>query len=502
MKYLLTNARMRAAEKYTIEERGILSLTLMERAGTALADFAEQIAPRGRIVCVCGGGNNGGDGFVCARVLQSRGREVEAVFLAEKSSAECQINRSEFEMMGGKIKSDLPEGRISLLIDCLFGTGFHGEASPALDKLGAQMNGLRGQGVKILAADLPSGINGDNGIAARNAVQADYTLCFGERKIGAVLADGLDCCGEVHRADIGIEIAERESCFLLDDGYVGGIVKPRKRNSHKGNYGRAAIVAGCEKYTGAAYLSALACLRSGAGYTTLFLPEKLIPYYVLKAPEALLESINEGGRVAFNEENFEKLLAYDSIAYGMGLGESEDVALGAEYLVLNYTGRLILDADALNSLARYKKEGLKALFAAKKCDVVLTPHVKEFSRLSARTTTEILQGGLAVATEFAKEYGVTLLLKNAASIVTDGARVAANTAGCAGQAKGGSGDVLSGVVAGLLAGGLDVFEGVAAAAYLAGRAAELAAQTQGDYALLATDVIDCLGRAFLSVRGN
>ncbi len=503
MNYLLTNAQMRAADEYTINELKIPSLKLMERAGLALADEAERLAPRGKIVCVSGGGNNGGDGFVCARILLKRGRDIEVVFLAEKLSAECEINRAEYEMLGGKIRSALPEGKIALLVDCLFGTGFKGEFSESLSRLTEEMNERKERGTKILSADIPSGVSGDDGFAAKAAVNADVTLCIGERKAGVYLGDGPDHAGEIACADIGIRLPEKEPypyAFLADKELVSQIVKPRKRNSHKGIYGKAAIVAGSEKYTGAAYLSTLACLRSGAGYTTLFTPSNLLPFYALKAPEALLESLNEGGMVAFTEDNFEKLLSYDSVAYGMGTGVSEDVALGAEYLIRTYTGKLILDADALNSLAKFRLDELENLFAAKKCDVLLTPHVKEFSRLSDRTVTDILRSGTQAATEFALRYGVSVLLKNAATVIADGNKTAVNVTGTAGQAKGGSGDVLSGVIAGLCASGLSPFEGGVAGAYLTGKAAELAVQTYGEYSLLATDVIERLGEAFLSLR--
>ena len=500
MKYVLTNAQMRAADKYTIEEVGEPSLALMERAGIALADEAETIAPRGRIVCVCGGGNNGGDGFVCARQLLKRDRDVEAVFLPCKTSPECEINRSEFEMLGGKIGNRLPEGKIALVVDCLFGTGFHGELDEKAAELVLEINALKARGVKILSADVPSGVNGENGFAARETVEADVTLCIGELKTGVFLNDGIDFSGTPKRADIGIFLPHvDEYAQLVEREDVRKLLPKRKRNSHKGTYGKAAIVAGSDEYSGAAYLAVKAALRSGVGYTALFTPEAVLPHYLLKAPEALLEPLNEGGRVAFNEENFEKLLSYDAIAYGMGMGLCEDAYLGVKYLLENYTGKLILDADALNALAKFGKAEMQTLFEKKRCFVVMTPHIKEFSRISDLTVTEILSAGAAAAKPFAKAYGVTVLLKNAVTTVTDGEKVYLSIAGTAGQAKGGSGDALSGVIAGLCASGLSVTDGAIAGAYLAGTAAEFAAREYGEYSLLATDVIEKLGAAFLSL---
>ena len=500
--YVLTNKQMRDADGYTIEKLDVPSLTLMERAGIALADEAERLATTGKILCLCGGGNNGGDGFVCARILKERGRVVATACFAEKFSNDCAVNKEKWTACGGEI---LPEfsgaDEYALIVDCLFGTGLRGGVDGEMAEIIRRTNAQKKKGVKILSADIPSGLFGDNGLAKGVAVCADTTLCIGEIKAGVLLADGLDLAGEIKRADIGISLPEKKYAELMDHDTAKALLPIRKRNSHKGTYGKAAIVAGSDEYTGAAYLSyaAAACLRAGAGYTTLFLPSKILPYYLLKNPEMLLKSTNEGGRYAFTEENAEEWLGYDAVAYGMGMGCSQDVAAGAAYLLRRYAGKLILDADGLNSLAKYKKEELSTLFGNKKCDVLLTPHVKEFSRLSGKSVKEIVEEGLFAPCSFAEQYGVSVLLKNASSIITDGERIALNVAGNSGLAKGGSGDVLSGVIAGLCAQGLSAFDGARLGAYLVGTAAELAAKDESEYSLTATDVIACLGKAFLTL---
>ncbi len=284
----------------------------------------------------------------------------------------------------------------------------------------------------------------------------------------------------------------------INDEIAWELLPKRERNSHKGNYGRAAIVAGSVEYTGAAYLAAAACLRAGAGYTALFLPKEILPYYILKTPEILLRETNEGGRYAFNEGKMRGLLPYSSVAFGMGMGVSEEVFQGAKWLIENYEGKLILDADGLNSLAAYGKD----VFARKKCEVIITPHSKEFSRLSGLTVEEILADTAGAATGYAKKNGVTVLLKNAFSVVADGEKTMRNEAGNSGQAKGGSGDVLSGVIAGLCASGASIFDGGVLGAYLCGRATELAAKDVGEYSLTASDIVAYLGKAFLSVTEN
>ncbi len=300
---------------------------------------------------------------------------------------------------------------------------------------------------------------------------------------------------------VGLRL-ENNNSEILDADTIAAMLPKRKRNSHKGNYGKAAIVAGSARYTGAAYLATAACLRAGAGYTALFTPVDILPYYILKAPEALLYPISEGCDLAFDEGDFAALLPYDSIAYGMGMGVSADVAKGARYLLENYEGKLIIDADGLNSLAKYEKENFDALFSNKKCDVVLTPHVKEFSRLSGKTTEDIIQDSMFAAVDFAGKYAVNVLLKNAVSIITNGTRILLNTAGTSGQAKGGSGDVLSGAIAGLCASGLSAFDGASAAAYIVGKAAELACEKISTYSLTATDVIAYMGASFLKIIGE
>lgn len=293
----------------------------------------------------------------------------------------------------------------------------------------------------------------------------------------------------------------RNGVTLLDLKEVNRLLPKRKRDSHKGTYGKAAIVAGSLEYTGAAYLSAAACLRSGVGYTSLFLPEGILPYYILKLPEALLVPVCKGDRFVF-EERFEKVLSYDSIAYGMGMGVSKEVAIGASYLLKNYEGKLLLDADGLNSLSVYKKAELFELFKNKKCDVICTPHVKEFSRLTDFSVEEILKDSVSRAREFSEKYNVNLYLKNAVSLLCGKGKTMVIATGNSGQAKAGSGDVLSGLVAGLCASGLSAFDGGAVGGYLVGKAAELAANEIGEYSLVATDLISLLGKAFLFATEN
>ncbi len=498
MQYILTNEQMRAADEYTIHTKGVPSETLMERAGEALARHANELCGEGRVLCVCGGGNNGGDGFICARLLLAAGREVEVVCMANTLSCDCALAKEKYVLAGGMIMEDFPDKSYALVVDCLLGTGFHGKVSEVYKSGIERINAYKKQGAKVLSADIPSGVNGDNGRVEEVAVCADSTLCMGEYKAGVLLGDGIDCAGEIACAKIGIQLPEKGYAIKTDEG-VKGLLPMRKRNTHKGSFGRAAIVAGSKRYTGAAYLAMAACLRSGVGYTTLFVPENLLPYYFLKSPEGLLQPLCKGDFPTFDEETFAALLSYDAIAYGMGMGVSEEVAKGVKYLSQNYDGKLVLDADALHSIAIFTD--VKGVFANKKCDVLITPHCKEFSRLTGEGIADILEKGLYAPLSFARDTGVNVYLKNAVSLLTDGETIFVNTSGNSGQAKGGSGDVLSGVIVGLCAQGLSTLDSARLGGYLVGKSAEIAAKSVGERGMLAGDIIACLGRAFLQLEG-
>ena len=505
MTNILTNEQMRTADRYTINEKGVFSLTLMERAGEALACAVENALDlrgkkiRMRVLCVCGGGNNGGDGFVCARILRERGVDTDVVFFASKMSVDCKENYEKYLSVGGKVWEKVPSAGYDLVVDCLLGTGCKGELKAPIKEAVLAINALKKEGAVVISADIPTGVDGDNGKINGGAVEADKTVCIGEIKAGVYLRDGIDFSGEITSVDIGIELPEKEYAKRIDTKDVAELLPKRKRNTHKGAYGKTALVVGSERYAGAGFLAICACLRSGVGYTTAFLPKNLIKAFTLKAPEALLCEINDGGRVAFNEENFKNLLGYDCVLYGSGLGVDEEVAKGASYLLENYKGKLILDADGINALAKYNKEELSALFKNKKCGVLLTPHIKEFSRISGESVDDILEKGLYAPVEFAKKYDVHLLLKNAVSLLTNGTDILVNVAGTAGQAKGGSGDVLAGLIAGLCGSGLSLFDSAMAGAYLCGTSAEIATKTHGEYSLIASDIIDNLGKAFCSL---
>ena len=496
MQRCLTNGQMRACDGYTIRTLGVPSLTLMERAGKAIyEETAGALRALGArdVLAVCGGGNNGGDGFVAARYLAEAGFDAEVLCLADRFSADCAAQRERF---GGKILGDIPRRRYSAVIDCVFGTGLSRDVGGREAALIDYVNAL---GAYVVAADIPSGLNGDTGRVMGRCVRADETVAVGEFKLGHFLGDGPDMCGKTVRADIGIDASQAGGCALIpEEGDIAALFPPRRRNTHKGTYGKASVIAGSRMYTGAALLSASAALRGGAGYTELCVPEGLFGVYAGRLPEVILTCLKGEDSFVFSESGMERVAQSRSIAFGMGVGVSQEIYKMVLWLLGNYEGTLILDADALNALARY---GVRALEGERRCEVVLTPHVREFSRLSGLPVSEVIAGGPACAQAFSEKYGVTVLLKNAVSAVCGGGQTYLNVRGSACQAKGGSGDVLSGLIASVAAQGRPAVLSALAGSYLCGAAAELCEAELGAYSVTAGDIVGKIPQAIRALGG-
>ena len=462
--FILTTAQMRRADAYTINEKGVTSETLMTRAGVALAREAAKAAGVlgvKNITVVCGTGNNGGDGFVCARVLEKLGFEVELYALPGELSADCAREKNRYK---GRYSQDI---RGAIVVECIFGTGLTrkvtGDAAAVIYKINAS-------GAFVISADIPSGLNGDNGLIEGAAVRADVTVAVGELKFGCFLNDGLDLCGKVVKADIGIALPEdnyAKTNALGFDGYFPA----RKRNSHKGSYGTAALVVGSEKYLGAAALAVGAALKSGCGFVKLASDGELKRALAAKFPQVIYES--------------ELDLSAESVAFGSGLGCNPSTYEKLRFILENYGGKLVVDADGLNAAAKYGKQ----IFKSKKCLTVITPHIKEFSRLTGASVEEINGDPVRFARAFADEYGVTVLLKSASSVICGAEGTFLNVRGTTALAKGGSGDMLAGFLCGTLARGLGAYEGAVCAAQTLGLAAEIASKEKTDYCATAADIM-------------
>ena len=477
MERILSVAEMRAADEYTIKTLGVPAEILTERAGAAVA---EEIAKRfkgGRVLVCTGRGNNGKDGKVIAELLSKLHGFSVSTFSAEVGF---------FKIF---------EKKFDIIVDCLFGTGLNREVTgrykTAIEKINAS-------GAFVVSCDIPSGINGDSGKVMGAAVKANLTVAIQEYKLGHFLNEGIDYSGKVVARDIGISVWTERCASRITDKDAAILFPKRARNTHKGLNGKIAIVGGSKKYSGSAILAynALTAYKTGAGYAAIAVPECLFGVIAGVCPECIIHTLKtDGENIVFDEGDFKNLLSYDALAFGMGANVTEEIYKSLSYLIKNYSGRLLIDADGLNTLALFGKEILKE----KKCEIVLTPHIGEFNRLTGKSKEEILNDPISSAKEFAKEYGVTVLLKNAVSVITDGNKTVINCTGDAGLAKGGSGDVLSGFAAGLLSRNEEPFFCVSVAAYLFGRAGEIAANEQNSYTVTATDIISCIPKAINKV---
>ncbi len=463
MQQYLTNAQMREAEKSS-EDFGIPSEVLMKRAGRALADEVQEAAARlgvKDVLFVCGTGNNGGDGYVAARELLSRGLEVSVFSFFGELSAGCRREKKRFT--GKTVRS--VSGR--LIVDCIFGTGLNrklqGEFASVVKKINSG-------GAYVISADIPSGINGDNGLVMGAAVKADLTVAFGYPKIGCVIGDGIDYSGKLTVKDIGIAAAEG-CAYAPGEQDISGFFKERLRNTNKGDYGKACIVAGSERFPGAAVLAVSAALRSGCGYVSAVVPEKLKYALAVGYPQCIY-----GDSPALDSE---------ALAVGMGLGCSTETYERVCALLKSYKGKLIIDADGLNSLAQYGLDPLKNTRAK----VLITPHIGEMCRLCALSKEEVLADPVGIAQKFAAEYNVTVHLKSSVSATCDGKRAALSLNGTSSLARAGSGDMLSGLICGTAARGLSLFDAAVCSRYVLGASAEKCSEECGDYCVTADDII-------------
>lgn len=475
MEKVLTNSQMRAADEYTINKQGIPSRTLMRRAGEAIADEVLSALKRNgalSVLVVCGTGNNGGDGYVCAQKLTKKGVDVSVYAIGGKLSDDCDREKNNYT---GKFTEKIEGG---IIVDCIFGTGLSREITGLYAEI---VNCINRASAFVVSADIPSGINGDNGIVMGCAVKADMTVAIAEYKLGMFLNDGIDYCGEIVKKDIGITVPEGNYTQLPSHRDISLFYPERRRNSHKGTYGSANIIAGSDCYIGAAALSTAAALKSGCGYVKLITSEKvkfaIAPVY----PQAIyLDNID---------------LSSSAIAIGMGCGISVALYNKIKFILDRFNGTLIIDADGLNSLSEYGVEILKNSH----CKVIITPHVKEFSRLTGISVTDILNNPLKIASEFSEKYGVIVLLKGAASIISDGKKNYIVKRGTTSLAKGGSGDMLSGYMCGTAARGTEAFDAAVCAAYTMGVAAEFASAENTDYCSTAEEVLKNLPNAVKSL---
>jgi len=482
---------MRAVDRWAIEEREVPSLELMEAAGRAVAEAVAELAPKGPVRAVCGKGNNGGDGFVAARLLREMGFEVEVLLLwpGEELRGDAAAN---YERSGGNLVEGDSFGALGgsgAVVDAIFGTGFEGAPR---EPAAAAIRAINGCGAPVVACDIASGVDASSGEVAGEAVEADLSVSFHAAKLGQRVAPGKWRTGELRVVPIGIPAGAPGQAVAGEiDASVLELAPRRGPHSTKFSSGQVAVAGGSRGLTGAVRMASLAAIRAGAGYATVAVPADLEMVFELAQPEVMSVGSPGGDGCLVPASEKAVLRTFERAAagiFGPGLGKDPGSFELARSVVPKIEAPLVLDADGLNAFA-----GRLGELRARQAPTVLTPHAGELGRLLERDSAEIDAHRLASAREAAEAAGAIVVLKGDDTIVTDGSRVAVNALSASALATAGSGDVLSGIAAGLLARLDDPFAATCAAVIAHARAGWGAAQRVGvAESVIATDVIDSI----------
>lgn len=487
MKRVVTADEMRAYEAARFADGRAYSLTWMERAAAGVdAVLAARYAGK-RALVLCGGGNNGGDGLALLRLLKNRGAAAEGVLFADpallRGDAKTNFARAlECGAQIGFFLTDEALARSGVVVDALFGTGLSRPLSGAARDAAERINA---SGKPVVAVDIPSGVDATTGAVLGEAVRADVTVTFEFYKRGQLLFPGRARCGEVVLVPLSGEADDgRGDAYLFEKSDAAALLPPRALDAHKGAGGRALLCVGSERLTGAALLSVGAALRAGAGLVTAAVPGALKSAFSL-LPEAMAVPVSPDGEwgEAASLAAAELLAGKSAVGIGCGVGTGDVLPLLTRALESRLP--LLVDADALNQLSR-RPELLDRLHE----NVVLTPHPAEMARLTGEPIDRILADPIEIARIYAARWGCVVLLKGATTCVSDGRTVRLNASGNPGLAKGGSGDVLSGLITAMLSQGLKPYDAASAGAYLLGASADAALELLGTRMLMARDVIE------------
>ncbi|MFY9612894.1 MAG: NAD(P)H-hydrate dehydratase [Tissierellaceae bacterium] len=489
MEYLVTSNEMKACDYNTINKIGIPSMVLVERAALgALEELVDHGFDLSRVLVVCGRGNNGADGFALARLLHLKGVSVDILFIDrdKKSTPETSQQISIVQNYGIGILDQVDFTAYTTIVDGLLGVGLSRDVEGAYADI---IEGINQSQARVLALDIPSGISADDGKVMGKAVLADKTVTFGFKKLGLVLYPGARYAGELVVKDIG----------LTEIGFEGKLPKVsshtpedmemlpvRQPYSNKGTFGRVLVVAGSTNMSGAAYLSAKAAYRMGVGLVNIYTVEENREILQTQLPEAILTTYDSqnpdlGDLIA-------KIQEARVIVVGPGMGRSLSTRIILETVLKVSEVPLVIDADAVNILAENPD-----LLEDHRQDIILTPHLGEMGRLIKKNTRQISENIIAEAEDFARKKGLNCVLKDTRTVIArrDG-QVFLNQSGNDGMATAGSGDVLTGIIAGLIAQGLGSMEAASLGVYIHGLAGDRAAEKLGRHALMAGDIIDSL----------
>ncbi len=485
---IYTSEKMKQIEA-AANENGLSYLLMMENAGIACAEaIYKHFDCKGKkTVVVCGKGKNGGDGFVAARRLKSLGCKVSVVLACGQPAAEDAVtmfNRmNEIEVFSAQSPQARAEiEQADVIVDAVFGFGFKGEPGSETAEVFKQINQSE---ARVASIDLPSGAECDSARVSDSCVRADLTLAISCRKPAHVLLPACKYCGKTVIADIGLNTQVVAEEFFTFSRKPMQILPARNELSHKGDYGHVLSICGSMRYPGAAVLAATGAVNIGAGLVTAAFPEKAYPAIASKLTEPIMlplpcceDGFSARGAVGRLLPEIEKV---NTVLFGSGAGQTLGTAAVAQEILPACKNNLVIDADGINLLSKNIH-----IFEALQGRTVITPHPGEMARLTGLSARQVNDSRITLAKLFAREHGVVVALKGANTVVSDGERVYVNRTGNAGMARGGSGDLLAGMVAGLLAQGLEPFEATVAAVCLHGAAGDYAAQRLSVHGLTPT----------------
>lgn len=543
MRYVLDAASMKNVDSYSINTLGIPSVVLMERAALSVTEAIESRV-KGNIhtdiICVCGRGNNGADGLAVARQLYLKGYNVDVYIInSHASTKEFDIQLNIIKNLGIECINSPDFSKYGVIVDALFGNGLSrelaGEARIVVDTINKCSTSVRSQYTQnsdnngnrlVVAVDIPSGISASTGVVMGSAVNADITVTFGFEKIGHILYPAASYCGKIIRKDIGFAQYPdmTRDIFTYDYSDISDMLPLRKPDGNKGTFGKALVIAGSRLYGGAAVLSSRAAARIGAGLVRTLTHISNRTAVITGNMECIVDTYDtdeECGDFVKNTETLvDKCICWaDVVCIGPGLSMQESAVKLVRSVSAKKNIKKLYDADALNIIAQYKIEldgsnddvdyeaGGNSGNASYKDDmsdknVVVTPHIGEMSRLTGLDIAVIKNNPIDTARTYSREHNCVCVLKDVRTIVSDGERVYINMSGNDGMATGGSGDVLSGIITGLMAQGLTTFEASALGVYIHGCAGDEAALSNGKYSMVAGDIIDNIKNVLIKARGE
>ncbi|WP_461816061.1 NAD(P)H-hydrate dehydratase [Faecalimonas sp.] len=487
MRYVITGKQMKYADHYTIEEMKVPSCVLMERAALKVVEILEnEKIDCSNTLIVCGSGNNGGDGLAIARLLHLKGMHVDICYIGNKENAseENKLQYTIAENYGISIRTSISPKEYSVIIDALLGIGLKREITGKYLEVIEQLNLMNGTKVAI---DIPTGVCDTTGNIKGCAFNADITVCFAFEKIGMLFGKGRFCVGKTYIVDIGImpeSLPDESKLYTYDKDDTAISIPKRELNGNKGTFGKVLIIAGSKGMAGAAYFNAKAAYLAGAGLVQIYTHEdnRMILQQLL--PEAIVSTYE-----TFDKKELKSLIDWsDVLLIGSGLGKSELSEKIFIYTMHYAKVPRVIDGDGLTLLS----ENLSVLVDGKQ--VILTPHLKEMSRLLQCTVNEIQENRVETIKKFVASYPVVCAMKDARTLVAGGDKdIYVNTTGNQSMAKAGAGDILAGIIVGFLAQRMDCRKACETAVYVHGLCGDYAKDEMGSYSVLANDLLDKIG---------